>query len=49
VVCAAERFDVSRSSGQPILFAYAPDGRYVDVVYVEVDSDTIYPITAYEV
>ena len=41
--------NVSHSSGQPILFGYAFDGRYIAVVYSEVDEDTIYPITAYEV
>jgi len=49
VVAAADRFEFSHSSGQPILFGYASDGRYIAVVYYEVDEDTIYPITAYEV
>lgn len=39
----------SRSSGRPCVFGDTPDGRYVIVVYEEVDADTIIPITAYEV
>ena len=39
----------SRSSGRPCVFGYAPDGRYIVVVYEEVDSDTVIPVTAYEV
>jgi uncharacterized DUF497 family protein len=40
---------VSRSSGLPCVFGTALDGRYIIVVYELVDSDTIYPVTAYEV
>jgi hypothetical protein len=40
---------VSRSSGLPCVFGYAPDGRYIIVVYEQIDADTIYPVTAYEV
>lgn len=41
--------DVSRSSGRPIIHGFTADGRYVLVVYEQIDKDTIYPITAYEV
>lgn len=41
--------DVSRSSGLPCVFGYTPDGRYVFVVYREIDAMTIEPVTAYEV
>ena len=41
--------DVSRSSGLPIVFGFTPDGRYVLVVYEQVDDVTVYPVTAYEV
>ncbi len=41
--------DVSRSSGLPIVFGFAPDGRYILVVYEQLDDVTIYPVTAYEV
>lgn len=41
--------DVSRSSGLPIAFGFTADGRYVLVVYEQVDEFTLYPVTAYEV
>jgi uncharacterized DUF497 family protein len=41
--------DVSRSSGQPCVFGHTPDGRYIIVVYEQVDADTVNPVTAYEV
>lgn len=41
--------DFSNSSGRPCVFGYTPDGRYVIVIYEEVDQDTVIPITAYEV
>jgi len=41
--------DVSRSSGRPVVFGNTRTGRHVMVVYEEVDADTAYPITAYEV
>jgi hypothetical protein len=40
---------ISRSSGRPCVFGYAPDGRYIVVIYEEVDDDTVIPVTAYEV
>ncbi len=41
--------DVSRSSGLPIVFGFTPDGRYILVVYEQIDDVTIYPVTAYEI
>ncbi len=41
--------DVSRSSGRPVVFGDTSTGRHVMVVYEEVDADTVYPVTAYEV
>ena len=41
--------DVSRSSGLPIVFGFTPDGRYILVVYEQIDEITIYPVTAYDV
>ena len=41
--------DFSRSSGLPILFGFTPDGRYILVVYEQIDETTIYPVTAYDV
>lgn len=39
---------VSRSSGRPIAFGFTSDGRYIAVVYEEIDDCTLYPVTAYE-
>jgi hypothetical protein len=41
--------DVSRSSGRPVLFGETLAGRHLMVVYEEIDIDTVYPVTAYEV
>ena len=41
--------DYSRSSGRPVVFGDTNSGRHLMVVYEEIDSDTIYPVTAYEV
>jgi hypothetical protein len=41
--------DVSRSSGRPVVFGDTSTGRHLMVVYEEIDADTVYPITAYEV
>jgi len=41
--------DVSHSSGLPITFGYISDGRYIAVVWEEVEEGSVYPITAYEV
>jgi hypothetical protein len=40
---------VSRTSGKPALFGDTSTGRHLIVVYEQVDDDTIYPITAYDV
>ena len=39
----------SRSSGRPCVFGYTPDGRYIVVIYEEAGTDTVIPVTAYEV
>lgn len=41
--------DASHSSGRPAFFGYTQSGDYIVVIYDEVDEDTIYPVTAYEV
>jgi len=41
--------DMSRSSGRPMIFGDRSTGKHLAVVYEEIDSDTVYPITAYEV
>jgi hypothetical protein len=40
---------MSRSSGNPCVFGYTLDGRHIMVIYDEVDADTVFPVTAYEV
>lgn len=39
----------SRSSGLPIAFGESSTGRLIAVVYQEIDEETAYPVTAYEV
>ncbi len=41
--------DISLSSGRPVVFGDTNGGRHLMVVYEEVNSDTVYPVTAYEV
>jgi uncharacterized DUF497 family protein len=41
--------DTSQSSERPCVFGYTPGGDYVIVVFEQIDADTIYPVTAYEV
>ncbi|MEZ4862385.1 MAG: hypothetical protein R3C14_13800 [Caldilineaceae bacterium] len=40
--------DISRSSGRPIVYGFTSTGRYILVVYRQIDEDTVYPVTAYE-
>jgi uncharacterized DUF497 family protein len=49
VVQNPDRVETSRSSGRPIAFGYTTSGKYLAVVYEEVDETTVYPITAYEI
>ena len=41
--------DTSHSSGRPVVFGDTSTGRHLMVVYDVIDSDTVYPITAYDV
>ncbi len=41
--------DVSRSSGRPVDFGDTRTGRHLMVVYEQIDAETVYPVTAYEV
>jgi uncharacterized DUF497 family protein len=41
--------EMSRSSGRMIAFGETSSGRLIAVVFEEIDQDTVYPITAYEV
>lgn len=45
----ATDIDISRSSGRPVVFGDTTSGRHLMVVYKEIDEDTAYPVTAYEV
>jgi uncharacterized DUF497 family protein len=49
VICDPTDDDVSVSSGHPVAFGYTSDGRYIIVVYLEIDDVTVEPVTAYEV
>ena len=42
-------YGVSRSSGEPAVFGYTPDGRYIIVVYCEIDDFSVSPATAFDV
>lgn len=44
-----ESKDESKTSGRPCVFGETPDGRYIVVIYEEIDKYTVLPITAYEV
>jgi len=39
----------SGSTRRPCCFGYTSDGDFIIVIYEQVDEDTIYPVTAYEV
>ena len=39
----------SRSTGRPCCFGCTSSGEYIIVIYEEIDDDTIYPVTAFEV
>jgi uncharacterized DUF497 family protein len=40
---------VSRSSGRTMVFGYTRSGEYIAVIYEEMDEDTVYPVTTYEI
>jgi uncharacterized DUF497 family protein len=44
-----EGIERSRSSGRLIAFGETSTGRVIAVVYEQIDADTVYPVTAYEV
>lgn len=41
--------DVSRSSGRPAVFGETQSGRHLMVIFEQIDADTVYPVTAYDV
>ena len=40
---------ISSTTARPCCFGYTRGGEFIIVVYEEIDEETIYPITAYEV
>lgn len=49
VLRSATDADISRSSGLPVIFGDIRAQRHLIVIYEQVDADTVYPVTAYEV
>lgn len=43
-----EARETSRSSGRPVVIGATREGRTILVVYEEIDEDTVYPVTAYD-
>jgi hypothetical protein len=39
----------SVQTGRPCCFGYTPGGDFIIVIFEQIDADTIYPVTAYEV
>jgi uncharacterized DUF497 family protein len=49
VLFNASDADISRSSGRPVVFGDTDEGRHLMIVFEEIDDETIYPVTAFEV
>lgn len=49
VLANPEHRAISRSSGLPIAFGTASTGRFIAVVFQEIDADTARPVTAYDI
>ena len=48
VLTRPETREESRSSGRPVAIGATSTGRTILVVYDEIDGDTLYPVTAYD-
>jgi hypothetical protein len=48
VVCHPASKGLSRSTGLPVAWGHTGDGRYIMVVYEQIDRLTVLPVTAYE-
>ena len=48
VLVDPERRGKSRSSGLPIVFGTTSTGRFIAVIFQEIDADTAKPVTAYD-
>jgi uncharacterized DUF497 family protein len=49
VLSAPTSEGISQSTGLPTVWGYAPDGRFIIVVFEQIDKDCIRVVTAYEV
>jgi hypothetical protein len=49
VLADPEGRSTSRSSGLPIVFGTTFTGRFIAVVFEEIDADTAKPVTAYDI
>ena len=48
VLARPETREESRSSGRPVAIGATSTGRTILVVYDEIDEETVYPVTAYD-
>ena len=48
VLAEPEGRSTSRSSGLPLVFGATSTGRFIAVVFQEIDADTVKPVTAYD-
>ena len=49
VLADPERRGTSRSSGLPLVFGTTSTGRFIAVIFQEIDADTAKPVTAYDI
>jgi hypothetical protein len=49
VLADPERRGKSRSSGLPIVFGTTSTGRFIAVIFQEIDADSAKPVTAYDI
>jgi hypothetical protein len=49
VLFEPEHRATSRSSGLPVVFGSTSTGRFIAVVFQEIDEDTARPVTAYDI
>ncbi len=40
---------ISRSSGLPLVFGTTSTGRFIAVIFQEIDAETVRPVTAFDV
>jgi hypothetical protein len=49
VLADPERRGTSRSSGLPLVFGTTSTGRFIAVIFQEIDADTARPVTAFDI